>query len=121
MTPDKPGVDNTARTSNPPNLTLYRCGRGHAFFYAHDVCPICRSALDKITRDPHASLVSHTTVRVSPTGSVFRLGLARTPDGAKTLCILDDHTDPDRNDDVIIVQDDGLFYALPGRSKDTDG
>ena len=117
MTPDKP----TTRASSPPNLTLYRCGRGHAFFYAHDVCPICRSALDEITREPHASLVSHTTVRVSPTGSVFRLGLARTPDGAKTLCILDDQTNPDRDDGVIIVQFNGLFYALPGRSKDAGG
>ena len=117
MTPDKP----TARPSNPPNLTLYRCDQGHAFFCPHDMCPICRSKLDEITREPHASLISHTTVRVSPTGSVFRLGIARTPDGAKTLCILGDDTDPDRNDGVIIVQENGLFYALPGISEDTCG
>lgn len=119
MTPDKHGADKPDLGSNPPNLTLYRCDRGHAFFYPHDACPICRSALDEITREPHASLVSHTTVRVSPTGAVFRLGLARTPDGAKTLCILDDRMNPDSDDGVIIVQENGLFYALPGMPEDT--
>lgn len=98
--------------STPAGLTLYRCGNKHAFFYPHTKCPVCSSKLAEIRRGPDATLVSHTTVRVSPTGSVFRLGLARTPDGAKTLCILGERLDPDRGDEVTIMEDNGLYYAI---------
>ena len=94
-------------------LTLYRCSASHTFFYPHTRCPVCSSDLVEVSREPAATLVSYTTVRVSPTGSAFRLGLARTPDGAKTLCILADDTDPALGGDVTIVKLDGLYHALP--------
>ncbi len=105
------------RGFTPESLTLYRCENKHAFFYPHSKCPVCRSMLDEITCKPDATLVSYTTVRVSPTGSVFRLGLAKTPNGAKTLCILNEQLEGVGA--VTIVKDDGLYYALPKTSKNT--
>ena len=112
---------NTAkRRSNAENLTLYRCAASHTFFYPHTRCPLCRSELAEVSREPNATLVSYTTVRVSPTGSAFRLGLAETPDGAKTLCILAEDADVGGGDNVTIVKCDGLYHARPESPCESD-
>jgi hypothetical protein len=67
------------------------------------------------TSPPEAELVSHTFVRVSPTGSSFALGLARTASGAQTLCIIEGGIGKDPGRKVVISKRDGLYYAAPRR------
>lgn len=92
-------------------LLVLRCRRGHYFLSTHEECPACGAPLERHRTDPGATLIALTTVRVTPTGKPFRLGLARTDVGAKTLCIIDDNGDTEKNDRVVLVERDGLFYA----------
>jgi uncharacterized OB-fold protein len=58
-------------------------------------------------------IVSRTVVRVGPTESPFVLGLARTAEGAQTLCIVEVGADVDPGTDVVITKRGGLYYASP--------
>ena len=95
---------------NDAKLTIHRCGEGHAFFHPHDQCPVCGGATHTEQVDAAATIISHTTVRVTPGGQQFRLGLAENDSGAKTLCIIDDGVDVD-DGDVIVYLEDGLYHA----------
>jgi uncharacterized OB-fold protein len=110
-------MSNDEKTKNPrerdARLTIYRCDEGHAFFYSHRDCPVCGKATRETSSPPEAKLISHTVVRVSPTGQQSHLGLAETEGGAKTLCIIDEGVDADRGD-VIVYLKGGLYHARPG-------
>jgi uncharacterized OB-fold protein len=93
-------------------LTAYRCGEGHVFLYPHGDCPVCGTETREANSLPGAKLISQTVVRVSPTGRQFRLGLAETAGGAKTLCIIDDGVSVEE-DEVIVYLDDGLYHVKP--------
>jgi len=112
-----PGEGNGAQDRTGPRpLTLRRCGNSHAFFFAYDSCPVCGGPLEEFASAPEAELVSHTVVRVSPTGSAFALGLARASCGAQTLCIIEDGVDNAPEKDVIITERGGLYYARGRRT-----
>jgi uncharacterized OB-fold protein len=65
----------------------WRCERGHVHLHAHDGCPECGRRLFPARVAPEATLLVMTTVRVTPTGEPFRLGVAVTRAGhARTLC-----------------------------------
>jgi len=103
---DRGGEDAPAK-----RLVLRRCGNSHAFFFAFESCPLCGGKLEIFESAPDAELVSHTVVRVSPTGCPFALGLARTENGAQTLCIIEDGVDKNPEKDVILAERGGLYYA----------
>ncbi|UCG52264.1 MAG: hypothetical protein JSW58_01535 [Candidatus Latescibacterota bacterium] len=92
-------------------LTVFQCPTGHAFFYPHDVCPLCGTSLRETKSSPDAWLVSSTTVRVNPTGAPYLLGLAQVENGAKTLCIIDEPIGDETP--VVIYVKDGLYHARP--------
>jgi uncharacterized OB-fold protein len=109
---DTSSRDSADRLSGPL-LTLYRCERSHAFFFPHQTCPLCGAALGETESSPDGVLVCHTTVRVSPTGAPFKLGLARVACGAQTLCIVEGEIGTDPGEEVVILKKDGLYYAKP--------
>lgn len=90
-------------------LRIYVCANRHSFFENHDACPACAKPLEASTADPHARLISHTTVRVNPTGEAFVLGVAEIAGGAKTLCIVEDGID----ERVVLYERHRLYYARP--------
>jgi uncharacterized OB-fold protein len=100
-----------------PHLTLQRCANSHAFFLVFASCPLCGGKLESFSSPPDAVLISHTVVRVSPTGSPFALGLARAASGAQTLCIIENGVESDPGSDVVITKRDGLYYAAPRARK----
>jgi len=108
------GPQNRADTSR---LTLRRCGNSHAFFFAYESCPLCGGKLESFASSPDAELISHTVVRVSPTGSPFALGLARAASGAQTLCIIEGELEKDPGRNVVITERDGLYYAAPRKTE----
>ncbi len=89
-------------------LNTYVCELAHAFLVEHDVCPECNGALARRADEPRATLVAHTVVRVNPSGRPFRLGLAITNSGARTLCIIDDGV---RGEEVELYAREGCFHA----------
>jgi uncharacterized OB-fold protein len=94
-----------------PRLTVHRCENFHAYFHAHESCPICALRLIAVDVPPDALLVSHTVVRVSPSGIPFALGLARLECGAQTLCIIDGEADAAPPRDVVITKRGPLYHA----------
>jgi len=108
-----------AAGSPSPTLTLFKCGNSHTFFYPHNVCPECGNELIEIKSPNDAVLVSRTTVRVSPTGSPFELGLARVESGAKTLCIIEEGYGDTDTDEVVLFKKNGLFHASGKTDDDT--
>jgi len=108
-----PGSGGTPNGPAAPRLKLHRCENSHSFFFPHRSCPLCGASLQPFEDSPDARILSRTVVRVSPTGSPFALGLARTASGAQTLCIIEEgcETDPDKN--VVITKRGGLYYASP--------
>ena len=97
--------------SDGKNLVLYACASGHVYFFRHDRCQECQRDLVEHSHEPHAVLVTQTTVRVSPTGSEFRLGIAEVDSRVRTLCIVE--KDVTRREPVGVVLDyrDGIYYA----------
>ncbi|UCH85333.1 MAG: hypothetical protein JSW50_06495 [Candidatus Latescibacterota bacterium] len=93
-------------------VTVYQCNGGHAFFYPANSCPICGGVTHKTTADAKATLVSYTTVRVTPSGPRFRLGLAQIECGAKTLCIIDVGVNLENGTGLVYVKD-GLYHVRP--------
>ena len=107
------GTDNLdERPNRGGRLTIHRCREGHAFLYAHSKCPVCGRVTSRMESSPLARLVALTTVRVTPTGGPFRLGLAETGAGARTLCIVDENVDGD-DADVTLYVEEGLYHARP--------
>jgi uncharacterized OB-fold protein len=102
----------TQRSENTPNqLRIYTCNSGHAFFVAHSHCPTCQCPLTESDVDNEAVLTSQTTVRVTPSGQPFRLGLARIQCGAKTLCLVGPDVPSDDDAPIVLALRDGLYHA----------
>jgi uncharacterized OB-fold protein len=111
---EKNGENSPKKTragSTTAPVTVHVCGGGHAFFFAHEACPRCQKPLAAREIPAEGVLVSHTTVRVGPTGKPFRLGLARVACGAQTLCILDGQTGEDPGTELVIERRRGLYHA----------
>lgn len=96
-----------------PPVVLFKCDNSHTFFHRHEVCPVCKAPLESIECPPVATLVTHTTVRIGPNGSPFKLGLARVESGAQTLCIIEGDADEVGVNEVVVYKKDDLYYAVP--------
>jgi uncharacterized OB-fold protein len=94
-----------------PELVMYRCASRHAFFHDHPRCPRCGNELTAFAASPEATLVAQTMVRVSPSGTPFRLGIAAAQSGAKTLCLIADAVPDGENVPVLLGIKSGLFRA----------
>jgi hypothetical protein len=71
-------------------------------------------ATSDVREHPRATLISQTTVRVNPGGNPFRLGLAQTGCGARTLCIILAGVSHDENEPVMLQRKGDLYYAHSG-------
>lgn len=94
------------------HLTALRCPEGKLYLHAHDRCPACGAPLTRVRIPSAATLVSHTTVRVNPSGEAFGLGVAVTGGGAATLCIVEGNVRGHGRDRVRLVLRDGRYHAL---------
>lgn len=96
--------------------------RGHCggvYLYDHGSCPRCGGVLSPVRIPAGAVLVSHTTVRVNPTGEPYRIGVAVTPAGASTLCVVEGAVRGTGHDRVRLVKRNGRFHALAARARVT--
>jgi uncharacterized OB-fold protein len=94
------------------HVDALRCPEGTLYLHDHDRCPSCGGALTRVRIPSTATLVSHTTVRVNPSGEAFGLGVAVTGGGAATLCIVEGNVRGHGRDRVRLVLRDGRFHAL---------
>lgn len=94
-------------------ITLYRCGNGHVFFHRHDRCPSCGQEVTETEHPAAATIVSQTTVRVSPKNGPFRLGIAQVACGAQTLCLIEHGVSDEDGAPVTLQRRNDLFYAGP--------
>jgi uncharacterized OB-fold protein len=92
------------------SIAITTCKNGHAFVEPHARCPECDGETSGDTTPPHAVIVAETTVRVTPDGEAFRLGMALLSAGAATLCILDDDVTTGVRE-VVLYRRDGAFHA----------
>jgi uncharacterized OB-fold protein len=99
------------------SLDGWRCGRGHAFVHEHKRCPACGASLRSTRIGARAKLVACTTVRVTPSGEPFRLGVAVTREGARTLCRVEGGVRGNGYDRVLLVEQDGRYLALGAGSR----
>jgi len=102
----------TQPTKPSADLVLYACPSGHAYFVRHAQCPECRLELAENRQPATAVIVSQTTVRVNPTGTPFRLGIAEAGSGAKTLCVIEEDVPHGDGVPVTLVRRGDLYYAL---------
>jgi uncharacterized OB-fold protein len=93
----------------PEPIRIYVCKNRHTSFENRDACATCATPLEAFSADPEAALISHTTVRVNPTGEPFVLGMAEIASGAKTLCVVEGEI----GERVVLYRRDGLYYAGP--------
>ena len=93
-------------------VDAWRCPGGHLWMYRHGECPECGKRLIGVAIGSGAKIVSHTVVRVNPTGSPIRLGVAVTSAGAATLCVIDGRIRGNGRDRVTLVTRNGRFHAV---------
>lgn len=93
-------------------VTVHRCANGHAFFVAHESCPLCARPLEESRVPGQAVLLACTIVRVGP-GAPFRLGLAEVPCSARTLCLLEGEAEYAPGALVVLERRDGVYRAFP--------
>jgi uncharacterized OB-fold protein len=93
-------------------LDGWRCARGHAFLHAHTTCPECEAPLLPTRVGATARLLACTTVRITPSGEPFRLGVAVTREGARTLCVVEGKVRGSGYDRVVLVQAGRRYLAL---------
>ena len=105
--------ERTSQRPSAPPLSIHGCRNSHTFFFPHRTCPRCGAPTTRTDSPPDAVLVSHTTVRVSPSGAPFRLGLARVASGAQTLCLIEGELGSTPVSEVVIEERGGLYYARP--------
>ena len=98
--------------SSGRSLTGWRCARGHAFLHAHAECPACAAPLVPTRVGAAATLIACTTVRVTPSGKPFRLGVAVTREGARTLCVVEGRVRGSGYDRVVLVRAGERYLAL---------
>ncbi|MCH7549224.1 MAG: hypothetical protein IH969_06800 [Candidatus Krumholzibacteriota bacterium] len=92
-------------------LEGWSCRRGHAFLYSHECCPACGAELSPRRLRAHATLRSCTTVRVNPDGDPYRIGIAVTEQGARTLCMVEGKIRGNGRDRVQLVLREGRYVA----------
>jgi uncharacterized OB-fold protein len=93
-------------------VTGWRCADGHLWLYEHGECPECGGPLSAASIRSEARIVTHTVVRVNPTGVPIRLGVAVTHAGASTLCIIRGRLRGNGRDRARLVNRGGKFHAL---------
>jgi uncharacterized OB-fold protein len=93
-------------------VIIHRCSSGHEFFHEYACCPQCHASLRPTEVDGTAELIGDTTVRVNPSGNPFRLGLARLPSGAATLCIVADERALRSGVEVTLNFDGDIYHAV---------
>jgi len=97
-------------------LTAWRCDAGHLHLHADDVCGACGAPLRVTSISPQATLLVTTTVRVSPSGAPYRLGLAVTVCGrARTLCRIEGRVRETGYDAVVLERRGATIVARPVR------
>jgi uncharacterized OB-fold protein len=101
-------------------ITARRCAEGTLYLHDHDTCPVCGSPLVGVRIPSAARLISHTVVRVNPSGEPFRLGVAVAAAGAATLCIVEGDIRGNGRDRVTLVLRDGRYHALAARARLSD-
>lgn len=99
------------QTPKKPTVLIHRCRSGHAFFYSHELCPVCNEPLHPLEVPARARLVAGTTVHVTPSGELLRLGLAELAEGARTLCTLGADTEPGSSEEVVLRLEGGIYRA----------
>lgn len=98
--------------TRPARLAAFACARGHVYLHAQDTCPQCGGPLRHRWIPPVATLTLDTTVRVTPRGDPFVLGIAVTHCGrARTLCRVDGSIRGHGYDLVILEKDGDVFVA----------
>jgi hypothetical protein len=98
--------------SRRARLNAFACARGHAYLHAHDACPQCGDRLRTLSIPPEAILTLETTVRVTPDGVPFALGIAVTRCGrARTLCRLEGPGRRRGYDRVVLEKEGDEFVA----------
>jgi uncharacterized OB-fold protein len=99
-----------------PKLEAWRCERGHVYLHPHDACPECGARLRGSRVSPEATLLLVTTVRVTPDGSPFALGLAVTVCGrARTVCRVQGAVRGSGSDAVVLERIGPAIIARPAR------
>jgi uncharacterized OB-fold protein len=98
-------------------ITGWRCRDGHLWLYDHDECPECGGRLAEVSTRSEATIVTHTVVRVNPTGVPIRLGVAVTTTGASTLCIIRGRLRGNGRDRARLMVRGGRFHALCPRHR----
>ncbi len=93
-------------------IVARRCLRGCIWLHEYGDCPNCGGRLVEVKIPARATLISNTTVRINPTGSPIRLGVARATAGATTLCIIEGNVRGNGRDRVHLVLRDGRYHAL---------
>ncbi len=102
----------TQPTKPNADLVLYGCPSGHAYFVRHAQCPECQLELAENRQPAAAVIISQTIVRVNPTGTPFRLGVAEVGSGAKTLCVVEESVPHGDGVSVTLVRRGDLYHAL---------
>jgi uncharacterized OB-fold protein len=102
----------TQPTKPNADLVLYGCHSGHVYFVRHALCPKCQLELVENHQPAAAVIVSQTTVRVNPTGTPFRLGVAEVGSGAKTLCVIEESVPHGDGVPVTLARRGDLYHAL---------
>jgi uncharacterized OB-fold protein len=100
-------------------IVARRCPEGTLYLHEHGACPVCGGALTPVRIPSRAILVSHTTVRVSPTGEPYRLGVAVAAGGAATLCVVEGRIRGNGRDRVTLELRDGRYHAVGARARVT--
>ncbi|HEX5131266.1 MAG TPA: hypothetical protein VFX92_02135 [Candidatus Krumholzibacteria bacterium] len=109
------------RTARRPWLAAWRCAAGHVHIHAASGCPACGGALRAVAIRPEARLIAMTTVRVTPDGTPFRLGVAVTRAGnARTLCIVVGAVRGTGRDAVLLREENGSIIARPRGARHDD-
>lgn len=98
-------------------VVAYRCRNGCLWMYRHEDCPECGAPLAPTRIPDDATIISHTVVRVNPSGTPVALGVARTRAGATTLCVVRGRVRGNGRDRVRLVTVDGNFHALASGSR----
>jgi uncharacterized OB-fold protein len=99
------------------SIIAYRCTQGCLWLYEHDDCQRCGGRLTPVRIPSEATIVSHTVVRVNPSGAPIHLGVARTPTGAATLCVIRGDIRGNGRDRVRLVVRDGRYHAIAARAR----
>jgi uncharacterized OB-fold protein len=93
-------------------LGAFVCARGHAYLHAQDACPQCGARLQARWIPPDATLTLDTTVRVTPDGDPFVLGIAVTRCGrARALCRVEGTIRGHGYDHVVLEKRGDVFVA----------